>query len=510
MSSGNLLKSLFGSFFGGADPEAAKKKALKNIAKSLSKTKYRFYKSSSHEVEPAFAKFFYEIYKAVSPSQSMIQSINPNMYKRMVIDHCLSEKQAETLASLSEESIQESARGKSLKEVNETVKKTLESFSAEFDANKISFIDMTYTNLSRFASFVQFDFYFMLKKFDNGMKEHNFSRDVKFLPINGSYILEDLKNFIDASYALPLDASWDEVFKLFKKIKGVDPVPAGVWKKILARIKYLRDNRILEMMIQLISDNPDYRQDVAAKDLYIADDFISEVKKTAENAVIQLKEKQTAGKVEGLLNQIFGTSDIEGLKFYNEANCAAYERKDLGSYEYCEPLGYLKKFIIEYVKKDIKELSDILLVRGKWDNQQLATPMSEAFHQLLEISDKIIALDNSLSDTVDLGLKMKTHLPRTERDKESRNIISSTITFINDSAAQLIIDATKLFISYDRNLKMILEDCVKQRPTLIRNWKEIDHFADEKLRQMCVDAYKQIFAFVSLLQNFPVEIREQG
>lgn len=107
----------------------------------------------------------------------------------------------------------------------------------------------------------------------------------------------------------------------------------------------------MEMLIQLISEDPSYNEVYAAKDLYIVDDFITEVKKQAENTLTALKEKQTEGKIEVLLNQIFGTTQIEKLKFYTEAGSAPFERKEIGKFEYCEPLSYLKKFILDYVKK---------------------------------------------------------------------------------------------------------------------------------------------------------------
>lgn len=507
MGNRNFFKDLLSSFFGGSSPEAAKKRALKNIAKSLSKTKYHFYKASN-EIDPGLAKFFYEIYKVLSPAQAMIQSINPKAFKQIVIDNSLSDKQLDALNNITELSIIEAAKKKPLKEVFEQTKAYVEAFSSEFDSSKISSIDSIYTKLMSFVNFVQFDYFFLLKKFDSGLKEHNFSSAPRFMPISGSYVLEDLKNFMDVSYALPLESSWDDVFKLIKRIKGADPVAPGVWKKIIARIRYLKENRILEMLIQLVSEDPSYSESVTPKDLYIVDDFITEVKQQAEKTLSALKEKQTEGKIEALLSQIFGTTQIEKLKFYTEAGSAPFERKEIGKFEYCEPLSYLKKFILDYVKKDIKELSDILLVRGEWASQQLASPMSEAFHQLVENADKIIALDNSLDDSVDLGLKMKTHLPRTERDKESRNIIHSTLNFVNSSAARIILSSVNLFIVYGRNLKMILEDCVKQYPTLIRNWKDIDHFVEGKLKQMCISVYKEIFAFVSLMQNFHIEVNE--
>ena len=41
------------------------------------------------------------------------------------------------------------------------------------------------------------------------------------------------------------------------------------------------------------------------------------------------------------------------------------------------------------------------------------------------------------------------------------------------------------------------------------NWKEINHFAGENLKNMAIEVYKKIYLFVSLLQNFPVEIVRQ-
>ena len=135
--------------------------------------------------------------------------------------------------------------------------------------------------------------------------------------------------------------------------------------------------------------------------------------------------------------------------------------------------------------------------------------MSDAFHKLIDLSAEIIKLDDSCNESVDLGLKMKTHLPRADRDKESKGIIISTLNIINTQAAKIILDATKILVTYDRNLKMILEDCVKQHPTLIINWKDIDHFAEGQLKQMSIDAYKKIFTFVALMQNFKITPPEE-
>ena len=263
------------------------------------------------------------------------------------------------------------------------------------------------------------------------------------------------------------------------------------------------------MMIQLITDNPAYSEVIKSEEQHIIDDYISQVKKQVEDTLVNLKKKQTAGKIDSQLTQIFGSSHVDTLRFYNESMSAVYERKNFGGYLYHEPLSYLKQFLLDYTKKEMRELSDILLVRGEWATQQLAAPMSEAYNQLLGVSEQITALDNRLAEGGEWGTKLKTLLPRADRDKEARNIINMVLSDANNEAGRMILKATQNFITYGQNLKMGLEDFVKApHSKLIVNWKDLDHFAEGKLKQMCIDAYKKIYLFVSLMQNFKIELTD--
>ncbi|MCR5218579.1 DUF5312 family protein [Treponema sp.] len=506
----SFFSNLFSSLFGGNDPEAQKKRILKNIAKSLQKTKYHFYKSGSHEAEPALAKFFYEIYKALSNAQKAFQETNPKALKNVVINSMLSDNQKEIVDNLSEEAINDFSKKMDLKELSEKVKKDIEAFNSEFDNNKFTKIDTLYTKLIVMMNLCTYDYYFIIKKFDSGFREHNFSTPPKFQAINSSYIAEDLKNFIDVAWGLPFDADWDDVFKLLKFIKGSDIIAPNLWKRILSRIRTIKDRHVFEMMLQLISANPAYRDTYKTEDLHIADDYLSQIRKQADSALENIKKRQAASKVDSLLTQIFGTNAIPKLKNYNDSNCDILERKGIGSYKYAVPLSYLKQFLLEYTKKEVREISDILVIRGEWSNQQMSTPMSEAFHKLLEINDQITVLDNHMEENADWGIKIKTHLPRADRDKDSRGIIQTTLKDANNMAAQCIISAVQNFIIFDRNLKMLLEDFVKMpRSELLLNWKDLDHFAEGRLKEMCVSVYKKIFGFVQLIQNFQIKVDEE-
>ena len=508
MASGNFFQTILSSFFSGGDDNAIKRKMLKRIAKNLSKTKYHFYKYSSHEADPSMAKFFYEIYKAISPAQLMFANTNANALKRVVIDLSLTEEQKKFLEDFSEEELTRQATSVPLQQLTATVNEQLAKFNSDFTNEKIVKTDMLYTKLMLFKNFVSYDFYFLLKKFDSSLRERNFNAVPKFQAIGGSYVVEDIKNFISIAWPLPSD-DWDDVFKLLKAIKGVEPVTLGTWKKVLQRLRYVRDQRIFEMIVQLITENPAYREVTKADEYHILDDFISQTRKGIEETLSSLKERQTAGKVDSLLNQIFGNTNIEPLKNYNETVGSAFERKNLSGFLYTGPLSYLKFFLLNYVKKEVRELADILVVRGEWATQSMSQPMSEAAHQLMDIPAKISALDDELAESGRYGNKLKTLLPRVERDREAHNIFEMTLNDANNDAAQLLLSAKQNMLVFDKNLKMLLEDFVKApQSEVIINWKDLDRFAEGKLKQMCIDVYKQLYAFISLLQNFQIVITE--
>ncbi|MBO4404600.1 MAG: hypothetical protein J5780_04640, partial [Treponema sp.] len=328
----NFLSNIFSSLFGGNDPEAQRKRVLKGIAKNLSKTKHSFFKFSSHEAEPALAKFFYDIYKAISNAQVIFQETTPNALKHVVLSVALSEKQKAALEDLSETSIREMTQKSSIQEVTAKINSNIDLLNKEFDASKIARIDTLYTKLVCMMNFCTYDYYFILKKFDPSLKERVFQTPPSFKAINSSYIAEDLKNFIDVAWPLPFDADWDDVLKLLKQVKGSDIITLGVWKKILAKVRPLRDKHVFEMLIQLITENPSYRDSFQNEEFHIVDEYIASVKKTAEESLEKIKKQQQAGKIDVLVKQVFGPTDIALLRNYNSASSSTFERKGIGSF----------------------------------------------------------------------------------------------------------------------------------------------------------------------------------
>ena len=302
---GGFFQNLFASIFGSKDPEAEKKRRLRAIAKDLSKSHYHFYKAGSNEVLPAFAKLIYEIYKAVTPAQVMFQNVqNENAFKRSVIEYTLSDNQRKIEEELTEEAIFVKSKTVPVNQLVQHVKKSLDTFEGEFGTDRINMTEQLYKDILAFKDFCMYDFYFMLKKFDSTLVEKQFTTTPRFDKINGEYIADDLKDFITVSWNITKDIDWTPLMKMLKDMKGVEPVSPGVWKKIVIKLQTIRKAEIFEMMIQLITENPDYKSVQTDTPANIVEPFLDKFKLEVAAAMHKLESAEKNSRVNDLLTKL--------------------------------------------------------------------------------------------------------------------------------------------------------------------------------------------------------------
>lgn len=501
MEQENIFQRIFSSLFNRADPEVLRKRQLRTIAKELSKSKYKFYKASSSEILPSFAKFFFDVYKLVSPAQAMFQNQNPDHFKHWVIDYVLSDEQHALVERLSEEEILQKSKTMPAQELQAAVRQDIATLNGLFDANRVAYTDSAYARLQGFIAFCNYDFYFMLKKFDSTLRENDFSASPKFENIRGEYLAEDLLDFMSIAWTLPLDpAAWTDIFAIIKSKKGADPIAIPAWNKMLAKLRDIKDVEVFEMIIRLVKSDPDYVLKLTTKQDRIIEPFIEKVRHSAESVLRKILQDQNNSKVEQLSNQIFDTIQILPMKNYTDSNSLTYIKRGLPGFVHAQAMSYLKTFLVEYIKTEIRRFCDIVLVRGEWSTTALSTPMSEAYNTLLEMTTEVVEFDNSVAENSELGTKLKTYIIRVERDMEAKRMMTTILSDINDDAQGIIMHATQNIIVLGKNIKALIEDHEKQRPELIVNWKDLDRFAETPIKQHGVEIYKKIYNFIQLMQ----------
>ncbi|MBN1797617.1 MAG: hypothetical protein JW822_03510 [Spirochaetales bacterium] len=499
----SFFQRLIAFFLGRSDPEFERKRLLKEVVKALKKQRLKFYRARHEIMDPMLAKYFFEFYKTLGPAQSLIKYADySGVLKSIVIENTLTPEYLDIKERLGEESIRKRAKIMDAKSLTKEIKNDLITFFAAFDIDKAREINHIYHTLSVFVDLTHFDYYFLLKKFDSGLPEGNFFYTPRFEPINGEYIVEDLKEFSYIIEEVNENADWDRVLDLLKEYRGVDIVPRAAWKKTVARIKELRRSRVLLLIIQHIDKNPYFKIKQNLKTKKIVEPYLSKLKTQTELSLQKIFKERHSSKLDEFTKLVFGTASISRLKNYTEKANIAFSKKMLAGFIYVQPLNYLKAFLLDFLKKDIKGVVDLLIIKGKWATNLTSQELSESFHRLLEISDNITEFDDSVAEESNTGTKLKTYFHKSDKEKAAQKVLRQMLKEINDMAKGMIHEAAQNLVTLGKNIKMALDDYTRQPHELIINWKEIEVNYDSDLKSTLVNIYKKIYYIVKLLQIF--------
>lgn len=492
------------SFFAGmGDPESEKKRLLKAIGKDLSRSRYKIFRPKGQEALPGLAKFFFELYRTTAPAQVMLQNANQSAALRaFVIESYLRPEQRELESRLSEEKIRERARTMGLKELQELVKGDLVNFQSIFDGETSRQIDEAYNAILTFLNFISFDYYFLLKKFDSNIPERNFSYKPKFEAINADYVADDLADFLEVFLPLDLEGDWDRIFAALRDYKGAEVIQVEVWKKLVAPLADLRKSQVLDQVIRYVRRDPYWAAESRFPNERIVDGFLEKLKTQVETLLMQIVQERRNSKIDEIATQIFGTAVVLRMKNYTEKANVIFAKKMLGGYTQAPALNYLKAYLIDYFKKDIRELVDLFIIRGKWTTTIQSQQLSDGYHALLEVSEQILRFDDSLADDGEMGARLRAALAKSDRDKEQVKYLRTMLKDVNDRAAAMVTKAGANLVAVGKQVKSLVEDQGKQHHEIVLNWKELELASPQPLKNWLVDVYKKIYFMVQLLQFF--------
>jgi hypothetical protein len=267
-------------------------------------------------------------------------------------------------------------------------------------------------------------------------------------------------------------------------------------------IKSLREmhtSKIMELMVQYTLRNPVWVWKPRSHHETIGEDWLAAKRDEADRYIDQINNARKNSQINALTKQIFETTDLVRLENYTVQLGEAYRKRDLVGYLYAEGVNYLKAFLEEYVDKEIKELCDILLIRGQWTNNLMSREMSESLHRLVETVRSINDLDTVMSEDGADGSRLRAAMLRIDRDRTQARYINSIVTKNNDEALEIINVAAQNLIVIGKHIKSLVEDIQKKHPELLINWRELNLASKEPLAQRMVNDFKRINYFVQLM-----------
>ena len=498
-----LLQKIVSIFAGMGDSDAEKKKLLRGIAKDLSRSRYKFYKPKGQEALPGLAKFFYEVYKIAAPAQILLgNSASSGALRSFVIESYLTADQNELSERLTEAYIVERAKTLSLAQVQEETKRNITSFLVVFDGETSKKIDDAYNTLLALINFVNFDYYFLLKKFDSGMPERSFGYKPKFDAINGEYVVDDLQDFLEVFAALNFETDWPRIFAALKEYKKTDVVSIDAWGKFVSAAAELRKSETLEHIVRHLKEDPNWVAKPRYPNERIVEPFLQKLKTQIETIIQRIIQERRNSKIDEITNTIFGTTVVLRMKNYTEKANVIFAKKMLGGYTQAQAMNYLKAYLMDYFKKDIRELVDLLIIRGQWSANLQSQQLSDCYHAIMDISERILQFDAELADDGEVGSRIRLALAKAERDKDALKHLRTSLKETNDKATAMISRAAVNLIGIGRQLKALIEDLAKPHHEILLNWKEVENQSSRPLKDWLVDTYKKIYYVVQLLQYF--------
>ena len=500
----SILDRLVAFVTGGGDPSRERKKLLKQIGKILKKHKQKFYRPKGEQAQPPLARFFFELYKVLGPAQVLIEHADSSgLLRTIVIESHLPKQLGELRDHFTEDYIRERLKEVDTKQLSSEIKDEMITFFSAFDAKKVKEIDAAYQQLSIFLDFVHYDFYFFLKKFDSSLQERNFTATPKFEAINGEYVSDDLKDFLEVSLPLTAELDWDRILDMLKEYRGMEVVARPAWKKMLGQLRDVLKSGVLELVIRHIDEDPYFKASAKVSRDRIVEPYLNKLKAQTEITIQKILQEKRNARIDHLLKLIFGTSAISRMKNYTEKANTAYAKRLMGGFTHVAPMNFLKAFLLDYFKKDIREIVDLLLIRGQWSTNLMSQQLSECFHELMQISDQVIQFDDALADDGELGMKLKKLSGRPERDQGGQKLLQQMMKEINGRAQRMINDTAQNLISIGKNVKLVIEDYrLAPHHEVIINWKEIEIAAGFPITERMTELYKQIYYFVQLMQMY--------
>ena len=501
MAAEDLMDKVF-TFLSGDKLTDEKQNMLKAIAKELNQSKFaKFFRVRSEEADPSFSSFLFSIYKTVFPIKEFYKDPKKQgQLKALIAESCLDDNIRQTLKRLDPAALDERAKTTSGDELIVSIQKDIDILNSQFDTTRISTVNHRYELAGALGQFAEYNFAGFFKKFDPHFADGSFIIEPRFPAIKTILIVDQIGEFLNVTQPLKPEEDWESLLQLLKVCEGQDLVNIELFNTMIKNLREIHTSKILELMVQYTLRNPVWQFKNSNIRETIGEDWLEARKTEANNYIAKINNAKKNSQIKALISHIFESSDLVRLENYTVKISENYRRKRVDSFYYAEGLNYLKAFIDDFVEPELKDLYDILIIRGHWTNNQMSREISEALHKVAESLQNIADLDIVMSEDGSDGSRLRAAMMRIDRDLTQARYINSILARINANALEIVNDTAQELIIIGRNLKILIEDERKKHPELLLNWKELKMYSKDELGQRMVEDYKKINYFIQLMR----------
>jgi len=496
----DLMDKVF-SFFSGEGLTDEKQNMLKGIAKELNQNKYaRFFRVRTEEVDPSLLSFLFSVYKTIYPIK-MFMKDEKKMAKlrHLTVESCIDPHIKEIVKRLDTAYLESKLQTMSGEAMIAAIQADVSLLTSQFDQNHIKTVNHRYELMSVLNQLVKYNFPGFFKKFDPHFADGSFLVEPKFPAVKTILIIDQIGDFLSATHALRPEEDWNGLLNILKECEGQDIVIPDQFNIMLKTLREIHTTKILELMIQYTLRNPVWQFKHNVFNETIGDVWLEAKQNEANAFITRINNAKKAKQIDALAKQVFESTELTRMENYTVQLSEVYKRKNVDYYLYAEGLNYLKAFMDDFIDKEIKELCDILLIRGQWTNNNMSREMSDALHKVVDTTASMTDLDVVLSEEGADGSRLRVAILKVDRDPTQARYINSIVAKVNTEAMDIINEAVQGLIIVGKHLKNLIEDIEKKHPELLVNWREINLASKEPIHQRMIGSFKRINYFIQLM-----------
>ncbi len=499
----SVLDKVIEFFTGLTSIDRIKVKKLKEINSNVQKHKYKFYNYKKDLINPQFGAYIYDIYRI---SQNFANHFNikvrGNSIKEFIITKVSSSEQHKISEELSPEKIRELLlKADNKKQAVEKIKELLQKYVKEFDTESVRTINTTFNQISDFSNLINFDWYFLVHKFDSNIYEGNFNYKPNFETLDSKYVIEELIPLVDYLYTIDFNKDFKFLLTYIQESSD-DKSLAQLFKKLIQLFRNLKRDDLLFDIVKLVQKDPFFEYKKFPSDSRIVQDYISIFQNSVQKTVQETLKEIEKDRINKLLMDIFRTTIIVRLKFYTQTLNEMLLKSGFSGFGYIEPMNYLKAFLLDFCKGELKKRLDHLIIKGEWQTPTLSSEYSSLLDIITKLSDEVIEFDNKCSDDERYGKEIKKLSHAAKHEPKAKQLLRQISLSVDNDAQKLIFESIKVLSIFLGKLKLLYDDYTLKVPKMIINFHKIKWDFGNDFNEDFSEVLKKISSFINLMKNY--------
>ncbi len=503
----NILEALIDFFasLGKKKGDRETRNSLREIEKRLRSSR-EYFSPKKKVLLGDFAQKFYSIYELTFElDESLGAILRSQEFKTILIESFFEEEETALLEQIDYDRTYKKCQEKPIDVVAKEIDECLGQLEGFFTPEKRGEINNMYDALHRVSDILSFDYYALLKKFDFKLPQNDSRYRPTFEPVGGDFLLDNLKDFDYLLGSINLKTDWEHLFKAVNIYRNQGVLNYESWKVILSVLKAFKKTKILWNLIAYIEESPHYKAASVEPGNYdLTDDYIGKLEKEARKPLAAIEQDRRRSYRDGLLVGLFGTANVNSLKYYTCEQREALIQHSLSCFFYIEPLNYLATFMNNFfIGGGIQSVVMRILVTGQWVNIKDSEAFSEAFYQLQTIPKQITQFDNVVSPNGEVGEKIERFLRTVVKSKNAATSLNIIFRRLDQKAHELVEVASGHLSVVNKNIKLCIEDYAKEpKSELVGNWKAIAELGEKPLEEELDFACEKIDLFLQLIEYY--------